>query len=203
MFKDSIKRLTITYFGVGFSRICPGTLASILTLPLWFIMVYIIEKLNLKMYIVMPLLIGFLFYIGYRFTEQYLEETKKEDPSEVVIDEVVGQLLAFVISFSFMFFLKNKTELMILITNYGISTYIYFLVLPIVLFRIYDIKKPWIIGKIDSQMKNAMGVMLDDVVGGVFAGLTNSVLMLIFLQIIFFLIHSISFKSTLSISSLI
>jgi phosphatidylglycerophosphatase A len=55
---------------------------------------------------------------------------------------------------------------------------------PVVLFRVYDIWKPGIVGLVDSNMKNAMGVILDDVIAGVFAGLTNIALIVIFLNML-------------------
>ena len=79
-------------------------------------------------------------------------------------------------------FIKDKAVLTFLTVDHQMLTYFYFLIFPIILFRIYDIKKPWIIGKIDLKMKNALGVMLDDVVGGIFAGLTNSAIMFIILK---------------------
>lgn len=183
MFKKELAKIIATYFGSGFSKFCSGTVGSILTLPLWYIIILTIFRLQLKPYIWIPIIIFLIFIAGYYSTKQYLKDTQKEDPSEVVIDEVVGQLLAFLLSFVFIYFTTNKTSLTFLTVDHKIFTCLYFFIFPIILFRIYDIKKPWIIGKIDSKMKNALGVMLDDIVGGVFAGLTNSVIMLIVLKI--------------------
>ena len=183
MFKNKLAKLIATYFGSGFSKLCPGTVGSILTLPLWYVIILTVFKLQLKPYVWTPIVILVIFIAGYYSTKQYLKDTKKEDPSEVVIDEVVGQLLAFLLSFVFMLFITNKESLTFLTVDHKIFTCLYFFIFPIILFRIYDIKKPWIIGKIDSKMKNALGVMLDDVVGGVFAGLTNSVVMLVVLKV--------------------
>lgn len=179
---SKIAKIIATFFYSGFSKLCPGTVGSILTLPLWFIIICIIT--SLKMYGLIPLIIGIIFLVGYYATKKYITDIKKDDPSEVVIDEVVGQLLSFYLSFGFLLFWRSGVNLLSLIENYKILFYVYFFILPIILFRIYDIRKPWIIGKIDSKMKNAMGVMLDDVVGGIFAGITNSILMLIFVQFI-------------------
>lgn len=180
--KDTFTKIVATYFGSGFSKLCPGTVGSILTLPLWYLIILSVFKLQLKPYIWTPIIIYVIFVLGYYSTKKYLEQTQKEDPSEVVIDEVVGQLLAFMFSFIFALFVKDRTVLTFLTVDHQILTYFYFLIFPIILFRIYDIKKPWIIGKIDLKMKNALGVMLDDVVGGIFAGLTNSAIMLIILK---------------------
>lgn len=183
MNKSKIIKLIVTYFGSGLSRICPGTVGSILTLPLWFVIIYTGSAFRLNPFLWLLTVISIISAIAYYSTKKYLEETKKEDPSEVVIDEVVGQLLAFLFSFSFLFFVINKPNLLILTIDHKFFTYSYFFIFPIILFRIYDIKKPWIIGKIDSKMKNVNGVILDDVVAGIFAGITNSVIMLIMLRI--------------------
>ena len=177
-----ISRLIATFFYTGLSRVCPGTVGSICTLPLWFIIIVIISGFGLNSIISTLLVILLIYIIGYYATKKYIAETKQDDPSEVVIDEVVGQLLAFTFSFLFIFF-TNKYNIEYIKIHPYINCF-YFFILPIILFRIYDIKKPWIIGKIDKNVKGATGIMLDDVVGGIFAGVTNSVLMLITLMFI-------------------
>ena len=141
-----------------------------------------ISSFSLNPVISTLLIILLMYIIGYYATKNYISETNQDDPSEVVIDEVVGQLLAFALSFLFIFF-TNKYDVEYIKIHPYINCF-YFFILPIILFRIYDIKKPWIIGKIDKNMKGATGIMLDDVVGGVFAGITNSLLMLIILMFI-------------------
>lgn len=180
--KFKISRLIATFFYTGLSRVCPGTVGSICTLPLWFIIITIISGLSLNPILSTIFTILFIYIIGHITTKVYIEETNKEDPGEVVIDEVVGQLLAFSFSFCFVFFTKDFS--VDIIKNNATLFSLYSFIMPIILFRIYDIKKPWIIGIIDKKVKGATGIMLDDVVGGIFAGITNSLLMLIILQVI-------------------
>ncbi len=83
------------------------------------------------------------------------EESKIHDSSYIVIDELVGMWLAMAIS--------------------GLS--LAGVVLSFVFFRIYDITKPSLIGKIDKEVKGGLGVVADDALAGVLAGL--SVLLII------------------------
>ncbi len=78
------------------------------------------------------------------------EETKRHDSSYIVIDELVGMWLAMAIS--------------------GLS--LADVVLSFIFFRIYDITKPSLIGKIDKEVKGGLGVVADDALAGVLAGLS-------------------------------
>ncbi len=79
------------------------------------------------------------------------EETKRHDSSYVVIDELVGMWLAMAIS--------------------GLS--LVGVILSFIFFRIYDITKPSLIGKIDKEVKGGLGVVADDALAGVLAGLST------------------------------
>ncbi len=78
------------------------------------------------------------------------EESKIHDSSYIVIDELVGMWLAMAIS--------------------GLS--LAGMVLSFIFFRIYDITKPSLIGKIDKEVKGGLGVVADDALAGVLAGLS-------------------------------
>lgn len=78
------------------------------------------------------------------------EETKRHDSSHIVIDELVGMWLAMAIS--------------------GLS--LAGVILSFIFFRIYDITKPSLIGKIDKEVKGGLGVVADDALAGVLAGLS-------------------------------
>ncbi len=78
------------------------------------------------------------------------EESKIHDSSYIVIDELVGMWLAMAIS--------------------GLS--LAGVVLSFIFFRIYDITKPSLIGKIDKEIKGGLGVVADDALAGVLAGLS-------------------------------
>lgn len=85
------------------------------------------------------------------------KKTGIHDDKHIVIDEVAGVFLACAIAAS----VENS------IVNF---------VLAFVLFRLFDITKPSIIGKIDKKVKGGLGVMLDDMLAGLFAGLLSAVI---------------------------
>ncbi|MBP0481899.1 phosphatidylglycerophosphatase A family protein [Sagittula salina] len=143
--------------GVGFLRPAPGTWGSLAALPL----AYGIIVLG-GFWLLLPLTVG-VFVLGLKATET-LTKTGDHDPSWIVIDEVVGQWIA------------------IMPVAYGagmMGAEVWRLwpgwVSGFVLFRLFDIWKPWLVGRADRR-GDAMGVMLDDVVAGIFAALVSIVL---------------------------
>jgi phosphatidylglycerophosphatase A len=80
-------------------------------------------------------------------------ESGIHDASKIVIDEVAGIWLAFTLS--------SDTTIQI--------------ILSVLFFRLYDIWKPSIIGKIDKDVDGGLGVMADDIIAGIFAGLSSSI----------------------------
>ena len=181
---SKITKLIVTFLGTGYSRICPGTVASIATLPLWFLIALVINYFQIDNPIfIIALIILSIYIIGYIHIKKYVTEKNLDDPKEVVIDEVVGQLISFFISLFHVYFL-SKTDVQSFTSEHEILMNFLIIILPIILFRFFDIKKPWIIGKIDSNIKNAIGIMLDDIVGGVFAGITDLIIIIITIKLL-------------------
>ena len=83
-----------------------------------------------------------------------------DDPSEVVIDEVAGQMIAFSITY-------------IIGLKYNYSSFYIMYIFPILLFRFFDITKPFFIGYIDKKIHGGFGIVADDLVSGLIAGLLN------------------------------
>ena len=139
---------------IGFARPAPGTWGSLASLPLAYAVllaggVWLLIASTICM-----------FFIGLYATVKVTHEDN-HDPSWVVIDELVGQWIA-------LFPVAYGASMM------GVS---YWQLYPgwisgFVLFRLFDIWKPWIIGRADRR-GDALGVMLDDVLAGVFAALTS------------------------------
>ncbi len=98
---------------------------------------------------------------GFWAVPRYLRRTGGQDPAEVVIDEVAGQLLA--LSFTFVPLWRHGVE------DLALAAWPGWLV-PFLLFRLFDIWKPWLVGRADRR-GDAAGVMLDDLWAGLFAGL--------------------------------
>ena len=135
-----------TWFGAGCSPKAPGTIGSLFSLPLILIGYLIGVKALILTLIV-------LFGLGWWATDVVLKTQKEQDPGFVVIDETVGQVLSFV-----------------LITSVGFTWY--YLVIGFALFRFFDIVKLWPASYFDQSVHTAFGVMMDDVIAGLYAAVT-------------------------------
>ncbi|MFZ9470722.1 MAG: phosphatidylglycerophosphatase A, partial [Rickettsiales bacterium] len=105
----------------------------------------------------------FLTCYALKFIPNYTKNinSKEIDHKSIVIDEVVGILIAIQIFhyFSYPLFILNDTKFLI------------YLLLVFIIFRFFDIKKPLIIGYCDKKLKNPIGIMLDDILCGIFTGI--------------------------------
>ncbi|MCM1323521.1 MAG: phosphatidylglycerophosphatase A [Acetobacter sp.] len=142
-----------TYFGLGLSKYAPGTMGSLGTLPLAYALIYFCGFYGLVITAVV------LFFIGVKATDVVIKECKDDDPSKVVIDETVGQLL----SFSCVALIAPEYLL-------GIKSILYYIA-GFAFFRFFDILKMGPVKYADTKIKNAYGVMLDDVFAGIFAAI--------------------------------
>jgi phosphatidylglycerophosphatase A len=150
-----MSRMIATFFGAGFLRPASGTWASAITVVL------AVGAYQAGWALAVP--VGFVLatVLGFWAVPRYLRATGAKDPSEVVIDEVAGQLLA--LSFTVIPLWRHGVEYLMLTAWPG-------WVAPFVLFRLFDIWKPWLVGRAD-RMEGTAGVMLDDLWAGLFAGL--------------------------------
>ncbi|EKQ72317.1 phosphatidylglycerophosphatase A [Helicobacter pylori] len=132
----------LTLFFSGYSKKAPGTIGSLVALLL---------GLPILIFSANTLFLGAIF-VGFIAIAQIdkEEESKSHDSSYIVIDELVGMWLAMAIS--------------------GLS--LAGVALSFIFFRIYDITKPSLIGKIDKEVKGGLGVVADDALAGVLAGLS-------------------------------
>ena len=148
-----IARAIGTVCGVGNLRPAPGTWGSVAALPLaWGLH-------TLGGVVLLAVATIAVFAAGWWATAQITHGSDNHDPSEVVVDEVVGQWLAlFPLSYA-----ASTRGLDILDLWPGWIS-------ALILFRLFDIWKPWLVGKADRR-GDALGVMLDDVIAGVFAAL--------------------------------
>ncbi len=158
-----MSRVFATFFFIGYLRPAPGTWGALAALPfLWAL--HELGSLHLPVEMGGPLVLGvaliLTFYGGLWATRDMTAGTDEKDPSEIVIDEVVGQGIAILpVSIGAAFV---GADVLALYPGW---------IVGFVAFRLFDIWKPWIIGRVDRR-GDAMGVMLDDVIAGVFAALT-------------------------------
>ena len=149
--KNRWAEITATYFYVGYLKPAPGTWGSFAALPLAWL---IYEFGGLWLFL---LAIPAAYVKGYIATKVMTEGKDNHDPSEIVIDEVVGQWIAL-------------APVMIGASYVGVSSISLWpgWIVAFAMFRLYDIMKPGPVGWADRK-DNATGVMLDDVIAGLFA----------------------------------
>jgi phosphatidylglycerophosphatase A len=155
-----MSRAVATCLGIGFLRPASGTWASAVTVAL------AVAAYQTGWALLVPAGFVLATVAGFWAVPRYLRDRPGEDPSEIVIDEVAGQLLA--LSFTVIPLWRHGVEDLALAAWPG-------WVAPFLLFRLFDIWKPWLVGCAD-RMGSVAGVMLDDLWAGLFAGLGSVVL---------------------------
>ncbi|MBJ6371555.1 phosphatidylglycerophosphatase A family protein [Sedimentitalea arenosa] len=150
---NRLARLIGTVGGIGYLRPAPGTWGSLAALPLAWLF-HVIGGFPLLLIAVIA-----TFAKGLWATREMTRGETDHDPSEIVIDEVAGQFTALLpLSYS-------AWSMGLDITRLWPGWIAAFL-----LFRLFDITKPWLVGWADRR-KDAMGVMLDDIIAGLFAAI--------------------------------
>ena len=157
-----LNKLISTFFYTGFLRPAPGTWGSIAGMILAFILLNTIDLFTFCLILLFTTLVGFWA------TKHYIQHnSEKSDPSEVVIDEVIGQWIAVLpIGFTLKVTEFSNKELWLVWLWAFVS------------FRFFDIVKLGLVGWADN-LSGALGVLLDDILAGLAAGLTVIVLILI------------------------
>ena len=139
----------LTFFMIGRIKYAPGTLASLITCFLFLLMINI---LNITSIFLITLIVFFYSFIAINNSFDVFDT---EDPQEIVIDEVVGQMLPLL-------------AVPIYETLCPLPT-IYYCVAAFLLFRLFDIWKPYPISYIDNNIKGPMGIMLDDILASIYS----------------------------------
>ena len=139
----------LTFFMIGKIKYAPGTIASAFTCIIFFLLISIIDIT----FIFLVTLVIFI-YSFYAINNSF-DEFNADDPQEIVIDEVVGQMLPLL-------------AIPIYKTLYFFPS-LYYCISAFLLFRLFDVWKPFPISYVDNNVKGALGIMLDDIVAGVFS----------------------------------
>ena len=155
--------LFVTCFGIGTFRFAPGTITSFVTIIFLFSLFHIINLSNNIILIALVLIFIYSFYA----VSEYIKENENKDPKEIVVDEFIGQ--------STPIYLYEIAHGTMKDTQESVLFYLYIFIL----FRYFDIKKPYPVNYIDKKFKNSFGVIIDDVVAGLYV-----VLMLIIFMIV-------------------
>jgi phosphatidylglycerophosphatase A len=149
-----------TFFGAGYLKPGPGTYGSISAVLLWYAAAHIFVPSFTALAIATAIAALVITLIGIPASTIVAREARREDPGFVVVDEVAGQLIALI----------------------ALTPTWQHALLALVLFRLFDITKPWPIRKLEA-LPEGTGIMLDDVAAGIAA--------LILTQVIINLTHHI------------
>ena len=158
--------LFVTCFGIGSFRFAPGTITSLITTIFLFSLFHIIKLSNNSILIALLLIFVYSFYA----VSEYIKDRENKDPKEVVVDEFIGQSIPIYLYEIAHGTMKNSQE--------SVLFYLYIFIL----FRHFDIKKPFPVSYFDKKFKNSFGVILDDVVAGLYVVLTLIIFMVIKLK---------------------
>jgi len=159
--------LTLGYSGL--SPKAPGTVGTIVSLPLGMAILLFFDTTTLFL---AALLVS---VIAVKVINQYEYETSNHDDQRIVIDELAGMWFALSIAPAITI---PTSEIMTLSNGFLIQS-----LLSFVLFRYFDITKPSIIGRIDREAKGGIGVMGDDIIAGIAAGISSAALWQVWVNI--------------------
>ena len=153
-----MSKIIATFFYVGYMRPAPGTWGSLAALPVAWVLITFTGLYGLIF------ACGITYVLGLWATRMETAGKDNHDPSEIVIDEVVGMWIALL-------------PLASITASRGLDTLAMWpgWITAFALFRLFDITKPGLVGWADRR-DDATGVMLDDVIAGVFAALCVLVL---------------------------
>ena len=144
----------VSLFGIGYIRIAPGTFGSLFAILVWYIS---IVYLNIYFFYMIIIIV---FICSFKAINIYLRNVNKDDPSEVVVDEFIGQSVPLIFLLQF-----NVYEVLLAFSS----------------FRLFDIFKIYPVNKIEN-IKGANGVIMDDVVAGIY----SLIIIMIYKIILFF-----------------
>jgi phosphatidylglycerophosphatase A len=145
---STFRKLFLTVGYSGLSKYAPGTVGTFVSI---FPALLILNYLPASTLMLLAILIT---VVAVKEINKYEEEVGEHDSKEIVVDELVGVWIALALS--------SGTAIQI--------------VLSFIFFRLFDIWKPSIIGRIDRDIKGGWGVMGDDIVAGIFGGLSSAML---------------------------
>ena len=149
---SKINFLFVSLFGIGKIKKIPGSFASLATTLFLF---YLFHILNISPNIVLFLLIV-IFFISLYAINIFIKDLVHKDPKVVVIDEFIGQSIPICL-YEVSHNIPKDTDQILK-----------FYFIMFVLFRIFDITKPFPVNYYDKNFKNSFGVIMDDVCAGLY-----------------------------------
>ena len=159
----TLNTLFVTMFGLGKIPRIPGTFGSLATV---IILYFFFHIFNLSSNLILIFLIV-VFILSFSAVAHHIKDNENKDPKEVIIDEFIGQSIPIYLYEISHDTEKSPNEALIF---YGIC---------FVLFRFFDITKPFPVSFFDKNFKNSFGVIMDDVCAGLYVVLVLVLYMLI------------------------
>tara|TARA_B100001057_G_scaffold458293_1_gene507391 strand:+ start:1083 stop:1586 length:504 start_codon:yes stop_codon:yes gene_type:complete len=152
----TLNTLFVTMFGLGKIPKIPGTFGSLATVILLYLFFHI---LNLSSGIILICLM-IIFIYSFSAVANYIKDNNNKDPKEVIIDEFIGQSIPI-----YLYEISHGTEK-------SSDEAVIFYSICFVLFRFFDIIKPFPVNFFDKKFKNSFGVIMDDVCAGFYVVLS-------------------------------
>ena len=153
---NKFNTLFVTMLGIGKIKIIPGTFGSLATVIILYILFHLLDiSSNL---ILLGLVIVFIY--SFYAVRNYILNIEDKDPREIVIDEFIGQSIPI-----YLYEVSHGTEK-------SPDEAIIFYLICFMLFRFFDIRKPFPVSYFDRNFKNSFGVIMDDVCAGLYVVLS-------------------------------
>ena len=149
---NKINFLFVTWFGIGKIKKIPGTIAALVTTLFLFFLFHIF---NISPNIILIFVI-IIFFISLYAVNIFIKNLENKDPKEVVVDEFIGQSIPICLYEIAHEGTKETSEVL----TYYFVMYI--------LFRVFDITKPFPVNYYENNFKNSLGVIMDDVCAGLY-----------------------------------
>ena len=149
---NKINFLFVTLFGIGKIKKIPGSIASLATTLFLFFLFHI---LNISPNIVLISVI-IIFFISLYAVNIFIKDLDNKDPKEIVVDEFIGQSIPLCLYEVAHNVPKETAEIL------------KFYFIMFILFRIFDITKPFPVSYYEKNFKNSLGVIMDDVCAGLY-----------------------------------
>lgn len=150
---NTLAKVIATGFGTGYSPFAPGTAGALLAAVVTYCLAINADAYSLNIYLAVLTVVFTALGV---WSANYLQDEWGHDPGKIVVDEMIGIWISM------------------LFVPYSLLN----LALAFGLFRLYDIWKPWLVGKAEA-LDGGLGVMADDVVAGIFANITLQIIILI------------------------
>ena len=152
----NINTIFVTMFGLGRIPKIPGTFGSLATVILLYVLFHIFDLSSIIIFIFLII----IFFFSFIAVATHIKDTANKDPKEVVIDEFIGQSIPIYLYEISHGSEKSSDEAIIF---YGVC---------FILFRFFDIVKPFPVNFFDKKFKNSFGVIMDDVCAGFYVVLS-------------------------------